>query len=406
MFSSKKQSFFMASLSNVCMLAALSFSLAPSALAQDCGSMVSIPTVDTGSVIQGAAAPAAAATTNFGAAVSTPTFANFTPQFAQQSSFAPTFAQTPSTNLSSIAGLTSAALFTPFDQRAGQMFSNATNQLLLSGRGKDGLGAVQYRRFQLNLTDADCELIPTDGARSILGAQLQKVVTLTNGSVAPREGNSHRMRAGRNVRLFDLLNSKEPAPRQDMTTVWENTSVVLKESRCAVIVAVKDSNIRKTEEAIVVGQGNSLIAADAPTKVDLPFGHLQLRKGALVMADCTAHTCRIRSLGSPGDVELDVNSCHITMNPGDEVVLADHKMMEDELMPADGIGRRLRTNEARLGIHVHLNDFSVVSLLKNRPYFHALKSLDPRGNLMQRLIKTAVIVEMVKSKRGPYTAGS
>jgi len=160
---------------------------------------------------------------------------------------------------------------------------------------------------------------------------------------------------------------------------------------------------------ITLTSGELLISPIRKTTIHSEFGEIQLRKGALLSLNRDKSGLRAINCGATGDVVVRVCAREILLAAGEELVLSNYILSNNEANKADGIGRR-RVQQFQLGSGVYgtLCDVSLISMLTNTQYMQALKhpSNSALKQMAFRLLKTASAIQTVSSQKGAYQAGS
>jgi len=107
-----------------------------------------------------------------------------------------------------------------------------------------------------------------------------------------------------------------------------------------------------------------------------------------------------------GIVSVKVGGKSIELNPGEEVLVTNHKPDETEIHPSDGLGRRL-SHSIAVGPHfITVSEFAIITMLSNSDSLaggvHSNAAANKR--LVDRLLKTAATVDVVLKYKGAYTA--
>lgn len=160
--------------------------------------------------------------------------------------------------------------------------------------------------------------------------------------------------------------------------------------------------------------------------IDCRFGKVRVKKGAFASVCQTESQLRVSAYTGPGDIEIIVtgrktmsskhdenNTRTIKLNPGEELILSDRELTEDERMREDGIGRRKFVSHSVAtamtdlsAIRVTLCDFSIASALGSVPHLKCLSNptADLERALNKKLLKTACVLSVVTGNRGAYQA--
>jgi hypothetical protein len=131
------------------------------------------------------------------------------------------------------------------------------------------------------------------------------------------------------------------------------------------------------------------------------------RKGALFALDRDVDVVRVRSLNGCGDVRVSVLGQTVSLAAGHELTLTMQLPVEEQIKPADGIGRRDHsTRKVYDRLHATVCDFSIVSAMSSAEPLCRMRNTSLAGErrVIERLIKAAAAVEAVTRAKGPYVA--
>jgi hypothetical protein len=155
-----------------------------------------------------------------------------------------------------------------------------------------------------------------------------------------------------------------------------------------------------------VSQGEVFVDAFAPVQLSTESAFIHAGKGALASVKCIQGNTYIKSCSPRGTVFVEVAGKSIELNPGEELLVTDHKPDASEVRPADGLGRRHCQTTALAGRYITLSDFSIITLLSNTDSMTDLvHSRDSQSRrLVDRMLKTAAAVDLVMKYKGSYYA--
>lgn len=257
----------------------------------------------------------------------------------------------------------------------------------------------------------DEEMIPVDGSQTTIagGIELRSNVQKTDVSI-DEVLQQYQRRAGKTARFgnhianpadttaansrkrfraefWDLLDQKDSVPMQ---IVVQPGTQVQQDS---------DGNTKLLYGALFV-------AAKDDTTIKTPTAQVSIKRNGLAMIETDENIFRIKSLSGPGDVQIIADDSTTELAPGQELMSCNHAPSDSELIPADAIARRFRSQDVVAGKHIRHNDFSMLSMLRCPGYRKMIAEVDQSGKLAEKILKTAVVVEMVTKGRGQYAYSS
>ena len=158
--------------------------------------------------------------------------------------------------------------------------------------------------------------------------------------------------------------------------------------------------------SLFLTSGEIFVNTYAPVEVRTEFAEIQASKGALASVKSIQGCTYIRSCSGMGIVSVKVGGKSIELNPGEEVLVTNHKPDETEIHPSDGLGRRL-SHSIAVGPHfITVSEFAIITMLSNSDSLaggvHSNAAANKR--LVDRLLKTAATVDVVLKYKGAYTA--
>jgi hypothetical protein len=151
--------------------------------------------------------------------------------------------------------------------------------------------------------------------------------------------------------------------------------------------------------------GNTFLHASRDMIIETLDAQIHVRKGALLVLESSNHTARIYACSGPGDVRVQIGATSIELAPGNELVIADHKLTEEQVKKADGIGRRTKPAYSVSGSSfAALNDFSLVTLLANSNHLDSVKlaNTPEKKAVLARITKMAAILHQLGTAKGRY----
>lgn len=143
------------------------------------------------------------------------------------------------------------------------------------------------------------------------------------------------------------------------------------------------------------------------TTVNGGIAKVEAKKGSLFAVAREAFGIRVAACSGPGDLTIQVGGKSIAVLPGEEIIISDHALTNEERHTADGVGRRdFRSFQVATGIHATICDVSIISMLGNHEHLQSLihpASIVER-RIANRLIKTAACVQQVTHSKGVYAS--
>lgn len=263
-------------------------------------------------------------------------------------------------------------------------------------------------------------LIPTDGLTPIIvsgGIVKKPEITKTQVAAArpPLAGKKKLpMRAMRVSTLSELtpVSFVSGAPNLAMNG-WTKTEQSVKQAGDTQATATAPVQIvalpgaqfsHSSVNNLKLSSGAVFLPAKADTTIDMPLVQVKVRKNAIAMVEANKTSCRIKALSGPDEVEVQAGDETVSVGPGEEIIISDHQLTRAEAHPVDGIARRIRqAKQLNNSLHLARNDFSMVSLMNFPGNLAMMKQIDDKGKLVDKLVKTAVVVEMVTKSHGKYS---
>ncbi len=170
-----------------------------------------------------------------------------------------------------------------------------------------------------------------------------------------------------------------------------------------VVAAKKSGNNRAAN--LRMRRGEMLIHPLTDTVIATAFGQVQVRKGAVASVVVDATGLRVAACSGPGDITVKAGERTIQLMPGEEVVVSDHALSNDERLKADGVGRRgFKSHEIGTGLTATISDFSIVSLMSSAAHLNSLvhPAAPVERRISKKLLKTAAVIQQVTRSRGAY----
>jgi hypothetical protein len=175
----------------------------------------------------------------------------------------------------------------------------------------------------------------------------------------------------------------------------------------AQIYARPNTHFVHTNGSVRLNRGEVFVNAAANSvELKTELATVQALKGALLSVRTIQGNTYIRSCSSAGTVQVNVDGKTFAINPGEEMLLTNHRPDESEVRPTDGIGRRQSTTTVVGSHYVTISDFAIITMLSGSDALAELvHSKDANAKrLLGQLLKTAASVSTVTSYRGAYNA--
>ena len=282
----------------------------------------------------------------------------------------------------------------------------------ISGPATRGIEVTARAGQQLIVSEKEDEMIPVEGAETIVsgGVEMRSSVKRAEISVNTVVEEYHR-RAGKMARLASLganpadttpvLSRRAPGP-DNWNLFGEKTNTPMQ------VVAQPGAQFQQDEKGnIKLLFGSLFIAAKNNSTISSTFATVELKRNGVSMIEVDDKICRVKSFSGPGDLKVTSGSASYDLAPGHELLICKAAPGETEIIPADAIARRNRTQSKLVDGHHHLlNDFSICSMIRYPGYRKMIAEADASGKLADKILKTAVVVEMVTRTRGQYAYSS
>ena len=189
-----------------------------------------------------------------------------------------------------------------------------------------------------------------------------------------------------------------------------NSEAITQRTKSAKIVAQFFANprtrVQQTAANVVrLVEGEVFITASSPLAISTDHVDVIACKGALASVKSFQGNTYVRSCSPAGTVSLKVNGKKIALNPGEEMLVAQHKPDASEVNLADGVGRRHSHTIAVGDKHITISDFAIITLLSNTAALAGLRRSGGEGKqLVERILKIAATIDTVLKHRGAYTS--
>lgn len=152
-------------------------------------------------------------------------------------------------------------------------------------------------------------------------------------------------------------------------------------------------------------KGEFFLCPQYDTVVHTQHADVHCKKGASLLVALESAGLRVINCGDSSDVRVTFQGQRYSLSSGEELVLSERVLSEDEHIRADGIGRRdLSHQRLSNGLHLHRADVSIFSMLSNLPHLDSVKhpQVAFERKLQSRLLKTATALNVVTAGRGAY----
>jgi hypothetical protein len=201
------------------------------------------------------------------------------------------------------------------------------------------------------------------------------------------------------------LNADQDANGFDELSVRSDDVIAHLTKRVDILIENNAEHVFDTPARLRLSRGRMFLHALEDVTVVTPAGEVHAKKRALFSVEVRSGTVSVRACSGPGHVSFIVCGQKLCVDPGREMLIADHMPAEQETLPADGVGRRnIRSRVLADGITVTTSDFSLVSMVNSRQHLAQLKCSASAGHILKRLVKTAAALELLSSSKGRYTA--
>ena len=247
------------------------------------------------------------------------------------------------------------------------------------------------------------EFIPSEGAEIIVSGAIEKRphVARTKASLPVLFEAPSSARAGKLARLSRGGKFMENTQQGFKGKIWDLLDP--RSSAPMQIVAEAGSKFEEQDGTLKLLAGTIFVQAKSDIRIETPFLKAEAKRNAVLMLQNEETITRIKAFSGPCELTAKFGTSKIELAPGQELVVSSHELNKDELNPADFVARRIRATEsAHDGLHHAINDFSITSMLHYAGYRSMLSRSDLNGKLTDRVLKTAVVVEMVTRFRGQY----
>jgi hypothetical protein len=170
--------------------------------------------------------------------------------------------------------------------------------------------------------------------------------------------------------------------------------------------AKKASKVGKSTPAVLtMRSGEMFINPLFDTTIRTAVAEIKARKGALLTVSVEEFGLRVAACSGPGDVTVEVGGRTITMAPGEEIIISERMLQNNDRLKADGIGRRHFIDGALAnGLYVTTCDISIISMMTNAQHLQSLRhpTTPMEKGITAKLLTGAAAVQTVTQSRGAY----
>ena len=188
--------------------------------------------------------------------------------------------------------------------------------------------------------------------------------------------------------------------------LFSNSPVSSKSRLLAEIYSSKNARIKRVNDDLMVGDGEVFVSTSSTLKVWTEFAEILTKSSAMVSIRSDAGCTYLRSCSGAGTVSVRLDGTTIDLNPGEEILISQHKPVESITNPHDGVGRR-GTHTSKIGRHyVTITEFSIISLLSNSVFVPKfIRSSDASTKrILNHVLKTAATLDVALKHHGAYLA--
>lgn len=277
----------------------------------------------------------------------------------------------------------------------------------------DGASAIELQPGEeLIIGDSQLseeDLIPADGlVRTVLAGGIQKqTYSIARTKFSLADFNAQESSPSKAVRLASSRWSADSKAKPEATRAHYSKKMLSNQTGNVHLYVSDDAAVSvQADGHIVLERGNAFLSPNTAVSVISKHAEVLLQPHSLVLIEEGAGFMRLKAFTGPDHTKVKVEDQTIQMLPGEELLLSEGIPGASELTPTDGVGRRMRYSLPRKqsGAMV-VNDFSIPLTLAHKNIRTMVK--DPEnGGLYNRVLKTAVIVEMVTKGRGRYTVST
>ena len=139
------------------------------------------------------------------------------------------------------------------------------------------------------------------------------------------------------------------------------------------------------------------------TTIHTELADIKAGKGALLAVCADENGVRITACSGPGHVAVLVGEKAIKLSVGEELILSTRELSGDEVLKADGIGRRnFNSQKISSKLHASICEVSLLTVLSNWEHLASAKSSNNplARSISDRMLKAGAVLSMVTQSRG------
>ncbi len=203
-----------------------------------------------------------------------------------------------------------------------------------------------------------------------------------------------------------------PVNQQDFTVVHGPTGDSGPLKSCPYGQLLGTSDAAWTDNGVTglwLRRGELFLVPNTKVSVKTGIGMVEATSKSLVSVESSTNVMRVRACSGPGHVTLVLGDVRIPLLPGTEALVSTHPLSGKDFQPQDGIARRAPVVQRSSGkYHYAIADFSLLSMLSHKGYMVSIRGAtkSPQQPVREKMLKTAVALNMVFRGRGPYTGNN
>lgn len=200
----------------------------------------------------------------------------------------------------------------------------------------------------------------------------------------------------------------KPISMEEQSAVVLQSSSINANHKMAKIYSSPGANfVQRDDGSIDLSKGELFIDTIKPLHISSESVSVSASANALLSIKTVQGNTYVKSCSGSGKVTVTIDGTTVSLNPGEELVVSNHKPDSSEVHPSDGIGRRnsrtIRTDNHHIAIH----DFAIISMLANSNALPPLRTAsNEHKQLLSRLLKTAATIDVVLKHRGAYQSAN
>ncbi len=171
------------------------------------------------------------------------------------------------------------------------------------------------------------------------------------------------------------------------------------------MLAAQGTEFVPEKNAVHLINGSCFLDIPAGYQITTAIGTVFATKRALVRVERRRGMLRVECCSGPGAAVFVSGHTKVPLERAEELLITDHKPMQSEAVPGDGIGRRsfsMQTTDN--GLSAVLSDFSVYSLLSSQDYMAPIKNPSNAidRSILDRLVQTSSAIDYAMPHRPRY----